>query len=223
MRLTAMVGGKSRYFWGVDIATFHQVSDVTVHWTVFNNHLLQYRYRYNIADTPPSPVLWISWPVLPDLAFFSVLRIRIQLDLELFSWIRIRNYLFCIRIQAKLERIWIHNTGLNMLFSVYCIIVGIIIHLFIQVLRAPLSWFLPAFSEGNLFGDGKCRELGKKQVPYGKIEHVNLARYSWIFYWCLARGLNRSTTAAIAITNVLTVNLLYFLKFFRCSPFCTNF
>ena len=70
MRLTAMVGGKSRYFWGVDIATFHQVSDVTVHWTVFNNHLLQYRYRYSIADTPPSPVLWISWPVLPDLAFF---------------------------------------------------------------------------------------------------------------------------------------------------------
>jgi hypothetical protein len=35
----------------------------------------------------------------------------------------------------------------------------------VQVLRAPAPWFLRAFTEGNLFGDGKCRELGKTQVP----------------------------------------------------------
>jgi hypothetical protein len=34
----------------------------------------------------------------------------------------------------------------------------------VQVLRAPAPWFLRAFTEGNLFGDGKCRELGKTQV-----------------------------------------------------------
>lgn len=40
---------------------------------------------------------------------------------------------------------------------------GVDIAAFHQVLRAPRLWFLRAFVEGNLFGDGKCRELGKIQ------------------------------------------------------------
>jgi hypothetical protein len=47
----------------------------------------------------------------------------------------------------------------------------------VQVLRAPAPWFLRAFTEGNLFGDGKCRELGKTQVPVPFFPYKPLVEY----------------------------------------------
>jgi len=60
---------------------------------------------------------------------------------------------------------------------------GVNIHAFHQVLRAPQDWFHSAYSHGNLFGKGKCVEVGNitniQKVEEGKLfvqkpDHVNL-------------------------------------------------
>lgn len=60
---------------------------------------------------------------------------------------------------------------------------GVNIHAFHQVLRAPQDWFHSAYSHGNLFGKGKCVEVGNitniQKVEEGKLfvqkpDHVHL-------------------------------------------------
>jgi hypothetical protein len=40
---------------------------------------------------------------------------------------------------------------------------GVDINAFHQVVRAPEDWFTQAFFRGNLFGQGKCMEMGEIQ------------------------------------------------------------